>query len=176
MVKLHITKAKCKAQLSHRSGSWNQYSLIHRQKDFRECSQNSLSIKHSGPCNKILTEWAEKSSLALKKDFIAGLVSICAAQIWVLKHCRSFSWPSPARSTTVVNLTLPIYSPFMSHYHVTLSARKSFSGFTRFISCVLLQYLAQIKYLPTCMPAQSPSLSYLLFRPHYLICKERCIY
>lgn len=67
---------------------------------------------------------------------------------------------------------LSLYEPLPFHV-IGKKTKKSLSGFTRFISCVLLQNLAQIKYLPFCSPAHSPGLTYLPILPLCWICKAR---
>lgn len=104
-------------------------------------------------------------------------IHMCCADMSpnTLSSCCSFPWPSTAQTTMVINLSLPIYFPFMSHYHVTLSTQKkeSFSGSLPLFLVCPPEYLAQSKNLPSYMPAHSRSFSYLYCTS--CSCKERYI-
>lgn len=95
-----------------------------------------------------------------------------------LSSCCSFPWPSTTHSTTVVNLSLPIYFSFMSHYmsRYPQKKKKSFSG-SLLLSLVCahspVSLQAQIKYLHACPLAQP--LSHRHSAPFLCICKERYI-
>lgn len=86
----------------------------------------------------------------------------------------SVPWPSTAQSTTVVNLSLPIYFPFMSHYRVTLSAKKSFSGSLPLsLVCSPSIWHKSNIFLPACLPTHPASHTSILHLSW--ICKERFI-